>query len=71
MIPTANSRKSRLTIAPAGRPQLKPLAVAGPSAKSSFSSNELFKGEREIRIEHNEQTYRLTITKLGKLILTK
>ncbi|WP_209011469.1 hemin uptake protein HemP [Roseibium aggregatum] len=31
----------------------------------------LFKGRRELKILHNSDTYRLTITKLGKLILTK
>ncbi|WP_346910518.1 hemin uptake protein HemP [uncultured Roseibium sp.] len=31
----------------------------------------LFKGRRELKIQHNSETYRLTITKLGKLILTK
>nr|WP_244265712.1 hemin uptake protein HemP [Pseudovibrio hongkongensis] len=36
-----------------------------------LSSKDLFEGEREIQISHNDDVYRLTITKLGKLILTK
>jgi hypothetical protein len=31
----------------------------------------LFQGKREILIAHNGETYRLRITKNGKLILTK
>ena len=36
-----------------------------------FRSEELFRGSREIAIEHNSQRYRLQITRAGKLILTK
>ncbi len=36
-----------------------------------IDSKALFQGDRELRIVHNDNTYRLTITKLGKLILTK
>ncbi len=34
-------------------------------------SQELFRGGREVAIVHNGQTYRLKITKSGKLILNK
>ncbi|MEP2118829.1 MAG: hemin uptake protein HemP [Bauldia litoralis] len=34
-------------------------------------SQELFQKEREIRIRHGDQTYRLRLTGLNKLILTK
>lgn len=34
-------------------------------------STDLFQEEREITILHREDHYRLSITKLGKLILTK
>ncbi|WP_082735821.1 hemin uptake protein HemP [Polycladidibacter stylochi] len=37
----------------------------------TVNSKELFEGAKEIQISHNDDTYRLTITKLGKLILTK
>ncbi|WP_073010733.1 hemin uptake protein HemP [Roseibium suaedae] len=36
-----------------------------------LDTKSLFKGTRELKIQHNAETYRLTITKLGKLILTK
>ncbi|WP_083812186.1 hemin uptake protein HemP [Polymorphum gilvum] len=46
-------------------------AAAAGSERAVVDSQTLFKGGREVRIQHNEETYRLTITKLGKLILTK
>lgn len=36
-----------------------------------LDTKSLFRGKRELKIQHNAETYRLTITKLGKLILTK
>jgi hemin uptake protein HemP len=36
-----------------------------------WRSEELFKGNREVVIEHGQTQYRLLITKAGKLILTK
>ncbi|MEH6727203.1 MAG: hemin uptake protein HemP [Hyphomicrobiales bacterium] len=36
-----------------------------------YDSHTLFGSSREIRIEHAGETYRLKITKLGKLILNK
>lgn len=35
------------------------------------SAAELFSGARELRIAHSGEEYRLTITRNGKLILTK
>jgi hemin uptake protein HemP len=42
-------------------------------AKTSRSgpSADLFKGHTSVLIEHNGASYRLQMTKLGKLILTK
>jgi len=34
-------------------------------------SDSLFQGARELRIAHGGETYRLTVTRQGKLILTK
>lgn len=34
-------------------------------------SQELFRGERQLEIEHGSVLYRLQVTSLGKLILTK
>jgi hemin uptake protein HemP len=34
-------------------------------------SDEIFRGGREVRIEHEESVYRLRLTRKGKLILHK
>ncbi|MEI2384009.1 hemin uptake protein HemP [Breoghania sp. JC706] len=46
---------------------------SGQSAQEprTLDSDTLFKGERELRIMHGDACYRLTITRLNKLILTK
>ena len=36
-----------------------------------YNSEELFKGSREIEIRHQNISYRLIITKTGKLVLNK
>lgn len=77
MTPTANHQKRRLTLAPAIRSQSAGLSDKGLAGrtpdcqKSEFDSRELFSGQRQINIVHNDETYRLSITKQGKLILTK
>jgi len=68
---TANSHKHRLSLGSAGRDRR---ALAGQPVsvqKSDYDTRELFSGQRQIQIHHNEETYRLSITKQGKLILTK
>lgn len=40
-------------------------------APRRVASDELFAGAVELQIEHREQVYRLRLTSLGKLILTK
>ncbi|MEM9635791.1 MAG: hemin uptake protein HemP [Pseudomonadota bacterium] len=67
---TANSQKRRLSIAPAGRVR-QAFASKPKEQKTEFDSRELFSGLRQIQILHNDETYRLSITKQGKLILTK
>lgn len=37
----------------------------------AIRSHDLLKGAREIRIAHGEEVYRLSVTRQGKLILTK
>lgn len=49
---------------------LSPQEKEGRSAPQ-WRSEELFKGYREIVIEHGSAFYRLMITKTGKLILNK
>ena len=44
---------------------------APPHPRKRVSSLELLANEREIEIEHVGQLYRLRLTSLGKLILTK
>jgi len=36
-----------------------------------WQSQQLLEGAREVQIEHHGQLYRLQVTSLGKLILTK
>jgi len=49
------------------RPAVPALVPARPSLRSS----ELMKGAKSVEISHNGLIYRLQITRLGKLILTK
>jgi hemin uptake protein HemP len=46
----------------------RPLGGVSPRV---VSSDALFLGAREIRIAHGGECYRLTVTRQGKLILTK
>ena len=66
----SNIRQDRLTLPAAlGLRPRKPAPVAVQPIQ--LQSRSLFKGQRELHIQHNDETYRLSITKLGKLILTK
>ena len=47
------------------------IADGGSSKKRIYSSEDLFKEDREILILHGQAQYRLQITKAGKLILNK
>ena len=42
-----------------------------PATAPRLSSQALLQGRREVEIEHAGQVYRLRLTALGKLILTK
>lgn len=59
-----------LPIASSPSAALLPPAVPAPQRKR-VSSQELLANEREIEIEHVGQLYRLRLTSLGKLLLTK
>ncbi|MFN0019956.1 MAG: hemin uptake protein HemP [Pirellulaceae bacterium] len=53
-----------------------PTAASGDPIPSTgpphiYQSEELFRGRREVWIEHGDVRYRLRITTAGKLILTK
>lgn len=55
-----------------GMPALPSLAVhATLPERRRLSSQALLGNEREVEIEHGGQLYRLRLTSLGKLILTK
>ncbi|MBN9668930.1 hemin uptake protein HemP [Roseibium aggregatum] len=71
MTPLANRQKRRLTLAPAVRSRNSCADRSAAEQKTEFDSRELFSGLKQINILHNEETYRLSITKQGKLILTK
>lgn len=64
---TSQPRRKKLSL-PASR---SATADKDQSAPLMLDTKTLFKGGRELQICHNSDTYRLTITKLGKLILTK
>lgn len=46
-------------------------APARPATLRRLGSEELLAGDTEIEIEHGDAVYRLRLTSLGKLILTK
>lgn len=54
---------------PSGAAELE--SVAGPAARRRYISQQLFGGTTEVEILHGEAVYRLRLTSLGKLILTK
>jgi hemin uptake protein HemP len=45
--------------------------IATQKNAPAYTTDALFKGTREIEIEHNGEVYRLRITRQGKLILNK
>jgi hemin uptake protein HemP len=61
---------------PPVRPSVQPVTPA-PAAPSRalpvmrLDSRSLFRGAQEVEIAHDMQVYRLRLTALGKLILTK
>ena len=63
----AKPRRTKLTLS---RPR-QTADQSGQTTTPTLDTRALFKGGKELRIRHNSETYRLSITKLGKLILTK
>ncbi len=62
-----NPRQTKLTLGKSLRsPRLREA-----EASKMLDTKTLFNGTKELKILHNSDTYRLSITKLGKLILTK
>lgn len=48
-----------------------PAPAPGVSEPVRWQSQQLLRGAREVQIEHQGLIYRLQVTSLGKLILTK
>lgn len=53
------------------RDGVAPWLASAPEAVRRLRSDALLGGAREIEIEHQGAVYRLKVTSLGKLILTK
>ncbi len=58
--------RSSASIQPAAR-----VAVQRAATPRELDSHDLLGGARELLIRHNGESYRLRVTRLGKLILTK
>jgi len=65
-----NNASPEIMMFEAGTQREQERAVRSKGVRS-VSSDTLFRGAREIIIEHREQQYRLQVTKAGKLILNK
>jgi len=69
-----------ITMSPHGKPPSREAPLARPARQPGsepslprlrWSSSTLLGGCREVEIEHEQVVYRLQLTSLGKLILTK
>jgi hemin uptake protein HemP len=49
----------------------RPVALPAKAAPAALDSAALLRGHKSVSIAHEGVTYRLQVTKLGKLILTK
>lgn len=56
---------------PAAVPNSADEAAETPAAAPHWHSEELLKGTKEVLIQHGTETYRLRLTRQGKLILYK
>ena len=52
-------------------PDVEPRADTAPGTRPAVKSESLFEGATELVIDHHGILYRLRLTSLGKLILTK
>jgi hemin uptake protein HemP len=69
--PKPPSGASPASAGPARSPLHGTPAEARPTAPRRWRSAEIFGAAQEIEIEHGQAVYRLRLTSLGKLILTK
>jgi hemin uptake protein HemP len=70
MAPRPSSAEAAPTASPEVTREL-PGAAPGATAPPRWRSADLLGSGQEIEIEHGESVYRLRLTSLGKLILTK
>ncbi|WP_318013838.1 hemin uptake protein HemP [Paucibacter sp. DJ2R-2] len=69
---TLSATRPTPAVSPASPASLAALSSARPgAAPRRLSSETLLADRREVEIEHAGQIYRLRVTSLGKLILTK
>jgi hemin uptake protein HemP len=52
-------------------PVAAPVQPIQPELPPRLNSNQIFRGQKTIEIDHGEQRYTLRVTKENKLILTK
>lgn len=69
--PEHTSNASGADRRPSHAPPGLPSAAHGASSCARTSSSALLGGARELEIQHGEAVYRLRVTAMGKLILTK
>jgi len=63
-------RESRHDMTTQAQPET-PVEHSIPAPQPVFTTDELFAGTKEIGIQHLGSTYRLRITRQGKLVLNK
>ncbi|WP_034411480.1 hemin uptake protein HemP [Derxia gummosa] len=68
---TASTAQDPSCLAPGAEALFTTALVRPATGGRRLSSAELFEQTREIEIEHNGAIYRLRITSMGRLILTK
>jgi hemin uptake protein HemP len=59
------------TAAPGPDESMRPAASPAGSARPRVASTDILRGNAEVEIDHRGTLYRLRVTSLGKLILTK
>ena len=70
-IPGNLNRPTDMTTSHPVAPSIQVVSKPRAGAPNLIQADRLFQGSQEILIAHNGETYRLRITRNGKLILTK
>ena len=69
--PGSNQFKSKCKMQVANISMVQNKAHNAPNTALVYQSDQLFQGQKEIIIQHEDASYRLRITRQGKLILNK